>query len=577
MNTIDWIILSCTVTLIIGYGLLKTRKSKTVHDYILGGNEAKWWTVGLSVMATQASAITFLSTPGQAYNDGMGFAQFYLMLPVAMVIICITFIPLYYKLKVYTAYQFLEDRFDLKTRTLAASLFLIQRGISAGITIYAPSIVLSSVMGWDLKMTVVIIGLIAILYTMSGGTKAVHVTHRHQMIVIFLSLFVIFFILVSKVTQDFSFMENLKIAKANDKMQVLDFSFDLDQRYNVWSSLAALFLFLSYFGTDQSQVQRYISGKSVRESRLGLLMNGLMKVPLQFFILFLGILVFLFYQTNSPPLFFNEQVAQVIRTSPKATEFSQLESEYTALLNKRKEDNASYIAAVRDNQTESLPLHQDNIRKNAAAEKKLRAETKDIITELNENPELGLSLEANDKDYVFINFILNQLPHGLIGLLLAVIFFAAMSSTASELNALGATTTIDIYKRSLFKTGSDAHYVTASKGWTFFWGIVALVIAAYSNLFENLIQFVNIIGSVFYGTILGIFLVGFYRRHIKGNAVFIGAFITQIGVITIYFLDILPFLWLNLIGVLGVVLFSEILSLTGMDSSDEYKEIVDVN
>ena len=553
MNLFDWIVLSTTVSIIIGYGVWKTWGKQDMHGYLLGGNEAKWWTVGLSVMATQASAITFLSTPGQAYHDGMGFAQFYLMLPVAMIIICITFIPLFYKLKVYTAYEFLEGRFDLKTRTLTSSLFLIQRGISAGITIYAPAIVMSTVMGWDLKTTVIIIGVISILYTISGGTKAVHVTHKHQMVVILMSLVVIFFILISYITEDFSFTENLQIAKAYDKLEVVDFTFDINERYNIWSSIAAIFLFLSYFGTDQSQVQRYISGRSIRESRLGLIMNGIMKVPLQLFILMLGVLVFLFYQTQQAPIFFNSQVKEQLEVSALSQQASNLETEYEELIGDRQFTNAAYIDAIRTNNETAQSELRAEIQSIHQSEMKIRNDYKGLIKELDSD------LETNDKDYVFISFITNHLPHGLVGLLLAVIFFAAMSSTASELNALASTTTVDIYKRSIYQTGTDEHYVKASKGWTAFWGVMALIFALYGSLFENLIQFVNIIGSLFYGTILGIFLAAFYFKKVGANAVFIAAVITEILVIVIYKMEVLPYLWLNVIGAIGVLLISSIL------------------
>lgn len=552
MNLVDWIVLVLTVSVIVGYGVYKTWGKQDIHGYLLGGNEAKWWTVGLSVMATQASAITFLSTPGQAYHDGMGFAQFYLMLPVAMIIICITFIPLYYKLKVYTAYQFLENRFDIKTRVLTSSLFLIQRGIAAGITIYAPAIVLSTMMGWQLDTTVIIIGLIAIGYTVSGGTKAVHVTHKHQMIVILLSLIVIAGILMNHITQDFSFMENLKIAKANDKLEVLDFTFDINERYNIWSSLAAIFLFLSYFGTDQSQVQRYISGRSIKESRLGLIMNGIMKFPLQLFILFLGILVFLFYQTHDAPIFFNKTVMEKVQSAEKEQLFT-LESRYGQLLDKRHNTNAEYVQAIRSGDDEQELALSKVISDNRLKEMELREDMKTLIKTVDKD------LETNDKDYVFISFIVGYLPHGLIGLLLAVIFFAALSSTSSELNALGSTTTIDIYQRLFNTTASDDHYVIASKLFTAMWGVLALCFALFGNLFENLIQLVNIIGSIFYGTILGIFLVAFYFKKIGANAVFLAALVTQIIVIVIFKMDVLPYLWLNVIGALGVILFSHLM------------------
>ncbi len=555
MSLFDWGILLFTVATIIGYGVWKTKGSKTIEGYLLGGNEAKWWTVGLSVMATQASAITFLSTPGQAYHDGMGFAQFYFMLPVAMIIICITFIPLFYKLKVYTAYEFLESRFDLKTRSITSILFLIQRGLATGITIYAPAIIISSVLNWNLNITTIIVGVVTILYTVTGGTKAVHVTHKHQMIVIFLSLFVIFFILLNHITEDYSFSENLLIAKANDKLELIDFTFDINERYNIWSSFAALFLFLSYFGTDQSQVQRYISGRSIKESRLGLIMNGIMKVPLQVFILFLGVMVFLFFQTHRAPVFFNEQVTEIIQNSEKADAFNSLEGQYDALLVQRTDLNNSLVESSRNGNKEDVDRYKNEVHQLSLQERGIRSQVKELIKDY--DPEL----ESNDKDYVFINFILNYLPRGLVGLLLAVIFFAAMSSTASELNALAATTTVDIYKRNIVKNGSEMHYVNASKMWTLFWGIVAILFASIGSLFENLIQFVNIIGSLFYGTILGIFLVAFYFKKISGTPVFVAAIIVEIGIITIYQMDLVPYLWLNVIGVIGVIIFAATLEM----------------
>lgn len=555
MALLDWIVLSATIFLIVAYGIWKTRGSKDMQSYFLGGNEAQWWTVGLSVMATQASAITFLSTPGQAYHDGMGFAQFYLMLPLAMIIICVTFIPLYYRLKVYTAYEFLERRFDLKTRSLTAGLFLIQRGIACGITIYAPAIILSSVMHWDLKTTTLIIGFISIAYTVSGGTKAVHVTHKHQMIVILFSLVVIFFLLISYITEDYSLSENLLIAKANNKLEVIDFKFDLNERYNIWSSMAALFLFLSYFGTDQSQVQRYISGRSIKESRLGLIMNGIMKLPLQFFILFLGVLVFLFYQTHKAPVFFNDAVTEKLESSVQADNFNLLKNEYDDLMELKLDRHDRLVYAKRSDNNSAVSELKEEILQMHYEEKRIRGEVKELVESLEED------LESNDKDYVFISFILKHLPHGLIGLLLAVVFFAAMSSTSSELNALASTTTVDIYRRSIFKNGTEEHYLHASRFWTLFWGLVAVSIATFGKLLENLIQFVNIIGSVFYGTILGIFLVAFYFRRIGANATFYSGILVQAIVILIYKLDILPYLWLNVIGALGVIISAWALSL----------------
>ena len=566
MSTIDWIIMSVTIATIIGYGIWKTSGSKDMKGYLLAGNEAKWWTIGLSVMATQASAITFLSTPGQAYHDGMQFLQFYFMLPVALIIICITFIPLFYKLKVYTAYEFLESRFDVKTRSLTSFLFLLQRGLACGITIFAPSIILSSVMGWDLKVTTLFIGAIAILYTVSGGTKAVHVTHKLQMVVILIGMGIIFGLLVSYMPDEYSFTEGLAIANTTDKLEILDFSFDWKDRYNVWSSLAAVFLFLSYFGTDQSQVQRYISGQSVRQSRLGLLFNAMFKVPLQFFILSLGVMVFVFYQFNKAPIFFNEIILEKVENSEYADELQALQDQYDQNYEDRNTLNQTYIGLLRaENMTQANQV-KSQIAGLVQQEKDLRAEAKKVIKNVDARA------EVNDKDYVFINFILNYLPKGLVGLLLAVVFFAAMSSTASELNALASTTTVDIYKRLWNRDGDDTHYLRAGKMLTAFWGVVAVLFAMYGTLFDNLIQFVNIIGSIFYGTILGIFLVAFYMKRIGANTIFISAIIMQLVIFGIFYFmifapeeEMLSYLWLNIIGALGVMILSILINGFGLD------------
>lgn len=537
MAIIDWIILFGTLLFIVVYGVWKTRGSQSVDDFIKGGSETKWWTIGLSVMATQASAITFLSTPGQAFHSGMGFVQFYFGLPIAMVIISLVFIPIYHKLKVYTAYEYLESRFDLKTRTLAAVLFLVQRGLAAGITIFAPAIILSAVLGWDLLMLNIIIGVLVIIYTVSGGTKAVNVTQKQQMAIIFIGMFAAFFIIISYLPQDISFSKALKIAGASGKMKILDFSFDLSNRYTIWTGfLGGTFLMLSYFGTDQSQVQRYLSGKSVRESQLGLLFNGFLKVPMQFFILLVGVMVFVFYQFNASPLNFNPAATEAVLNSEFAEEYKILE------LNHKKIEEEKKIAQfqfVENDQNETI---RKKIQELNAADKLNREKAKEVILKADS------SQETNDKDYVFIHFILNNLPRGLIGLLLAVILSAAMSSTASELNALASTTTIDLYKRNKKSTKDDKHYVNATKWFTLGWGILAILVASVANLFDNLIQLVNIIGSIFYGNILGIFLLAFFVKTVKGNAVFTAAIITQILIIITYKLDVLPYLWLNLLG-----------------------------
>ena len=542
MAILDWVVLLVTLLFIVIYGSWKTKGSKNVKDFIKGGSEAKWWTIGLSVMATQASAITFLSTPGQAFHSGMGFVQFYFGLPLAMIIICMVFIPIYHRLNVYTAYEYLESRFDLKTRSLAAILFLIQRGLAAGITIFAPAIILSAVLGWDLLTLNIIIGVLVIIYTVSGGTKAVSVTQKQQMGIIFIGMFAAFFIILSYLPQDISFSKAIEIAGASGKMEVLDFSFDLNNRYTIWTGfLGGTFLMLSYFGTDQSQVQRYLSGKSVRESQLGLLFNGFLKVPMQFFILLVGVMVFVFYQFNVSPLNFNPAATGAVMNSEFAQEYTELNDPHVAIIEQKKNLQMNFVE-----RPENLDV-RDQILALQTKELENREAAKEII--LKADP----SQEVNDKDYVFIHFILNNLPRGLIGLLLAVILSAAMSSTASELNALAATTTMDLYKRNDKKEREDMYYVTVTKWFTLGWGILAILIASIANLFDNLIQLVNIIGSIFYGNILGIFLIAFFIKYIRGNAVFIGALITQALIIGVFAMDVLPYLWLNLLGCVLVI------------------------
>ncbi|MEE9364472.1 MAG: sodium:solute symporter [Cellulophaga sp.] len=552
MGTIDWIILAGTLLFIVVYGVWKTRGSQNVDDYVLGGKEAQWWTIGLSVMATQASAITFLSTPGQAYHDGMGFVQFYFGLPLAMVIICLVFIPLYHRLKVYTAYEFLEARFDLKTRTLAAFLFLIQRGLAAGITIYAPAIILSAVLGWDLKVLNIIIGVLVIIYTVSGGTKAVNVTQKQQMLIIMTGMFVAFFFILGYLPADITFTKALKVAGANGKLEILNFDFDTKSRYTFWSGITGgLFLFLAYFGTDQSQVQRYLSGKSVRESQLGLIFNGFLKIPMQFFILLVGVMVFVFYQYNPSPLNFSPSATQVVLDSPYADSYRVLQKDHENLEIEKKIAQNNFSSALDLKEYSAIEEARKHIIEINERETANREVAKALIKKANKNT------ETNDKDYVFIHFILNYLPKGLVGLLLAVILSAAMSSTASELNALGTITALDIYKRNRKEKFSQQHYVKASKWFTLIWGVMAIFIASVASLFDNLIQLVNIIGSIFYGNVLGIFLLAFFFKFVKGNAVFFAAILTQIIVCIIYYYMIhifpsgeekLGYLWLNFIG-----------------------------
>jgi SSS family transporter len=553
MHLIDWIILVSTLLSIVIYGTIKTRGAKSSVDYIKAGNQAKWWTIGLSVMATQASAITFLSTPGQAFHDGMGFIQFYFGIPLAIIIVCVVFIPIYHKLKVYTAYEYLEQRFDLKTRTLTALLFLIQRSLSAGITIFAPAIILSSVLGWDLTTLNILLGLLVIIYTVSGGTKAVNYTQKYQMGIIFVGLLICLVVIINLLPENVSFRNAIDIAGTNSKLEILNFSFDLENRYTIWSGLiGGTFLMMSYFGTDQSQVQRYLSGKSLREMQLGMIFNGILKIPMQFFILFIGVMVFVFYQFNSSPINFNPQSINTVNNSTYEKEYKNLQNELNIIFNEKQNHINNFLISENDFVT------NDRLSELELKEKKLRLEAKNLITLASE--EKNIKTETNDKDYVFITFILDNLPKGLIGLLLAVILSAAMSSTSSEINALATTTAIDIYKRNK-KNVTDDQLVKATKIFTFLWGIIAIGIACVAYLADNLIQLVNIIGSIFYGNVLGIFLIAFFLKFIKSNAVFLAAIITQIIIIYGWYNDWMPFLWLNVFGCVVVITISSLLQL----------------
>jgi len=556
MSTIDWIILFGTLLFIVGYGVYKTRGSQNMSDYLKGDSSIRWWTVGLSVMATQASAITFLSTPGQAFEDGMRFIQFYFGLPIAMIIISVTFVPIYYRLKVYTAYEYLESRFDLKTRTLAAILFLIQRGLAAGITIYAPSIILSTILDWNLTLTNIIIGVLVIVYTVSGGTKAVSQTQKQQMAVMMGGMIIAAFVILKLLPEGVSFGNALDVAGHMGRLNVVTFDLEFSDRYNVWSGITGgLFLALSYFGTDQSQVQRYLSSRSVAQSRLGLMMNGLLKVPMQFLILFVGVLVFVFYQFYQPPVFFNEAVSQQVIQSEYAEEWQALESKHSANFEQKKEEVSALIQAAESGDQDKLEAQKQQINKLSKEQAGIQEEVKSLITKA------VPSAETKDTDYVFISFIMQNFPKGLIGLLLAVIFSAAMSSTASELNALGSTSVVDLYKRSFKPQASSLHYLNASRLFTLAWGVIAIIFATFASLADNLIEFVNIIGSIFYGTILGIFLVAFYLRFIQANAVFIAACIAEALVLYLFFTTDIGFLWFNVIGCVLVVFMASLLQL----------------
>jgi Na+/proline symporter len=555
MSLLDWSILTFTLLFIVGYGLWKTKGSKNVRDYVLGGKEANWATVGLSVMATQASAITFLSTPGQAYHDGMGFVQFYFGLPLAMLVIILVFIPLYDRLQVETAYEFLEKRFNGETRTLTALLFLVQRGLSAGITIFAPAIILSAVLGWPLKLLVLIIGGLVIVYTVSGGTKAVNVTQKQQMFVIMGGMFVAFYMIVSGLPADVNFSKALTIAEQSGKLDFLDFSLDPNNRYTFWSGITGgFFLALSYFGTDQSQVQRYLSGKSKKESQLGLVFNGILKIPMQFFILGVGVMVFVFFQFNANPIHFNPAAQKAMEAPEYIGQYESLKTSLSKNQSERATWQINYLNALEDHNTEVANKANFMLKDLQKEEKDLRIQTKTLLKKADP------SIAENDKDYVFIYYILHYLPKGLIGLLLAVILSAAMSSTASELNALGTITSIDLYRRFAPASKDKDHYLKMTKWFTFGWGIIAIGIASVANLFENLIQLVNIIGSIFYGNVLGIFLLAFFFKYIKGKAVFYGAIITQILVILSFYMDLMSYLWLNVLGCVLVIVCAHLLS-----------------
>ncbi|MCB9289629.1 MAG: sodium:solute symporter [Lewinellaceae bacterium] len=558
MSTLDWIVMLGTLLGIVAYGVWKTRNIASVQSYLLGDRDLPWWTIGLSVMATQASAITFLSTPGQAYEDGMRFAQFYFGLPVAMVILCIFVLPLYYRLKVYTAYEYLEGRFDLRTRTLTAVFFLIQRGLAAGLTIYAPAIILSAILGWSLNWTIFFIGLVVIFYTVVGGTKAVSVTQKQQMIVILSGMFIAAVILMFQLPENIKFSDAVGMAGKMGKLNVVDFKFDLSNRYNFWSGmLGGVFLFMSYFGTDQSQVQRYLSGKSLTESRLGLLFNGIIKVPMQFLVLFVGILVFVFFRFVQPPIHFNTANLEKLENTVYEEELANLQAQHNTLFLEQRQESEYLVEAIRRDDDAAASRSQERIKELIAKDNELRKGVDLLIREADPDAKL------EDRDYIFITFVTEYLPVGLVGLLLAVIFSAAMSSTSSELNALATTTVIDIYRRSFVKSRSDRHYLNASKAFTILWGAIALFFAATAGLFENLIQAVNIIGSLFYGPILGIFFVAFFMKGIGARAVFIGAMIGEALILVLYWANgqgywllvgdtwhllKIAYLWFNLIG-----------------------------
>ncbi len=551
MSNLDWVVLVVTILAIVLYGVYKSRGTQNIDGFLLGNQSMPWYSVGLSVMATQASAITFLSAPGLAYASGMSFVQFYFGLPLAMIVLCITFVPIFHRLKVFTAYEYLEQRFDLRTRALTAFLFLIQRGLSTGITIYAPAIILSAILNIDPTITTIGIGSIVIFYTAYGGTKAVSYTQMLQMAIIFCGLFAAGVVVVQLLPDDIGFKKAISIAGKMGRTNAIDFSFDWNNRYTVWSGLiGGFFLQLSYFGTDQSQVGRYLTGASVGQSRMGLLMNGLVKIPMQFLILLIGVLVFTFYQYTSPPVFFNSFELNKLEKSPHQQALNTIKTEHTAVFTEKQQELEKLNQALDQNDQKAIDQQRILLKEADDKAKMIRKKTTDLM--LKNDPHADI----NDNNYIFLSFVTKYLPTGLIGLLIAIIFLASMGSTASALNSLASTTVIDIYKRLVNKNATDEQYLRASRIATFFWGFVCILMALYASKIGNLIEAVNILGSYIYGTILGVFLVAFYLRHVNGRAVFMAAVITEVIVCICGYKEVVAYLWLNVIGCLLVVLLS---------------------
>jgi SSS family solute:Na+ symporter len=554
MNWLDIVVLLGSVFGIAIYGMWRTRHRRDLTEYVKGRGQTPWYAIGLSVMATQASAITFLSTPGQGYLGGLSFVQIYFGVPIALILISMFFLPIFHKLNVYTAYEFLENRFDSKTRLLGAGLFLLQRGLGAGLTIYAPAIVLTTVCGWPLNLTIIASGLLVIFYTVMGGSDAVTVTQKYQLGIIFAGMVTAACMLIGKLPSELNLADTLHLAGNFDKLNAVNFSTDVHERYTIWSGLlGGTFLMLSYFGTDQSQVQRYLSGSSVRESRLGLLFNAICKIPMQFSILAIGVLIFVFYQFSAPPLFFDAASSNYHNSHRSDASLNTYESKFKAARGREQTELQRWLTARHsgDSASAAEALGAAQAAKKVSEEIHSAA-VKDVMAK---NPDA----KANDADYVFITFILRELPHGVIGLLMAAFFAAALSSKAAELNALGTCTTIDIFRHVVKTNASDALTLTVTKWFTAFWGLVAIGFALCCHLAENLIQAVNILGSIFYGVMLGIFIVGFFIKRVGGTAIFWGALAAQCLIFAIYFKLTISYLWFPLIGCLACVIFSIVL------------------
>lgn len=552
MHILDWIILIASLVFIVIYGLWKGRGSKDIQGYLLANRSLNWHTIALSIMATQASAITFLSAPGQAYVDGMRFVQYYFGMPLAMIILSMTAVPIFHRLNVYTAYEYLENRFDLKTRGLAAFLFLIQRGLAAGLTILAPSLILAIIFNWSLTYTIIIIGTLVIIYTASGGTRAVNFTNFHQLLIAMGGMICAFFMVVYLLPHDISFLDAIKVSGKMGRLNVTDFAFDLNNKYNIWSGLlGGMFLALSYFGTDQSQVQRYLTGRSVTQSRIALLFNGMIKIPMQFFILFVGVMVFVFYQFERPPIFFNSYETAKIKSSAHATQFHELEIAHEESFANKKQQIKDLVSALESGDEQAVKSAEQDVE---LAQQKVNEIRNDAIDLMKENDP---GMDPQDINYIFLTFVTDYLPVGIVGLVIAMVFAASMSSTSSELNALASTFIVDIYKRLIKHNGSDRHYLIASKLATVFWGIFAIWFATFVSGLGSLIEAVNVLGSLFYGTILGIFLTAFYFKSIRGGATFFAALIAETIVLLCYFFEVpISFLWYNVIGCVLVIVLA---------------------
>jgi Na+/proline symporter len=553
MSTLDWIVLSFTLLFVVLYGIYRSREKHTMDSFLLAGQSMPWYHVTLSLMATQASAITFLSAPGQAYTDGMRFVQFYFGLPLAMVVLCVTFVPKFGKLKIFTAYEFLEGRFDLRTRALTSFLFLLQRGLSTGLSIYAPSLILSAILGWDITWTNIISGGVVILYTTLGGSRAVSHTHLQQMGIITVGMVVAGVMVVKFLPAQVSFTDALHVAGKMGKVNLIDFTFDLNNRYNVWSGLiGGFFLQLSYFGTDQSQVGRFLTGSSQGQSKLGLAMNGLLKIPMQFLILLVGVLVFAFYQFTTPPLFFNQTAVDHVKSSPYAAEYEVLEKQHEEIQSVKRPQVMALTEAIRKDDQQAIAASRGILTKLEGKVKDVRKEAAAVLSKANGG-------DTNDVNYIFLRFVIDYLPAGMVGLLIAVILLASMGSVAAAYNSLASCTIVDIYKRIIRKDGNGHNYVAASRWATFFWGVFCIAVAQYASRLGSMIEAVNILGSLFYGTILGIFLVAFYFKNIGSRAVFWGGIIGEIFVVASYVIDLTAFLWLNLIGCVLVIVFAALI------------------